>query len=40
MPKELIPYVKEKAKRSRIFRRAWFWALVTTVSLGAVVAMG
>ena len=41
MPKELIPRVKEKVKRSRVLRRGWLWALVTTVwLLGAAVVMG
>jgi hypothetical protein len=30
MPKQLVARVKAKAKRTQMFRRVWFWALVST----------
>ena len=35
MPKELIPKMKEKARRSKIFRRPIFWAIVAAVGVAA-----
>ena len=33
MPSAFVPAIRERAKSSRMFRRLWFWALVTTASL-------
>jgi len=38
MPKELVPRMKAKAKRNRIFRRWWFWALASTALVGCALA--
>jgi len=35
MPKELIPKVKEKARRSKLFRRPLFWAAVAALGVAA-----
>jgi hypothetical protein len=36
MPKELIPRVKEKARRSKLMRRPLFWALVAAAGVAAL----
>ena len=36
MPKELIPRVKEKARRSKLFRKPLFWAVVAAVGVIAL----
>ena len=38
MPKELIPKMKEKARRSKIFRRPIFWATIATVGVASLVS--
>ena len=40
MPKELIPRMKAKAKRSAVFRRWWFWSIVSTALVGAALVRG
>ena len=36
MPKELIPRVKEKARRSKLFRKPLFWATIAAVGVAAL----
>ena len=38
MPKDLISKVKERARRSKIFRSLPFWAAVSAVIVGSLVA--
>ena len=39
MPSAFVPEIRKRAKSSKIFRRMWFWALVTTASLALLLLL-